>query len=147
MKFSVSNDGLRLIGAVSFVALALFIGVLVYVTQQKRQRRQLDLSSNRVSMSVVDDGPGIPDIGRQTTARDVPEEHLKHSSGMGVWLVKWVTPALGGTVDIATNDPRESVVTVSFPVISNAVGSASRHVLPDISGMQHEKPTVRTQTR
>lgn len=83
-------------------------------------------SGDWVSIAVADDGPGIPDTDRFPLTNDAPESPLHHSSGIGLWLIKWVTTALGGTVAITDNEPRGSIVTVSLPVISDPDRTAGR---------------------
>lgn len=74
--------------------------------------------ANHVSLAVSDDGPGIPDVERQMITQDATEKPLKHSNGMGLWLVKWVTTALGGTVTIDENKSSGSQVILSLPTTS-----------------------------
>jgi PAS domain S-box-containing protein len=105
---------------------------------------RIDQDGDHVSIAVADDGPGIPDLDRQTISRDVPEEPLQHSSGMGLWLVKWVTTALGGTVDITDNDPRGSIVTLTLPIISESGSTAVRNSSADVSGTEYEQQKPET---
>jgi len=106
---------------------------------------QIDQDSDHVSIAVADDGPGIPELDRQTICRDVPEEPLQHSSGMGLWLVKWVVTTLGGTVDITNNDPRGSTVTLTLPVVSESGSTAVRQPFTDISGSEYEQQNSETE--
>lgn len=103
-----------------------------------------DQSDEQVSIAVADDGPGIPDIDRQTISRDAPEEPLQHSSGMGLWLIKWVTTALGGTVDITDNDPRGSIITLTLPIISESGSPTVRHGSANVSGTEDEQQKPKT---
>lgn len=65
----------------------------------------------RVAVSVADDGPGIPDIERE--AMDVEKETaLSHGSGLGLWLVRWITQTAGGELHFEENEPRGSFVTM-----------------------------------
>jgi PAS domain S-box-containing protein len=91
-----------------------------------------------VSIAVSDDGPGIPELDRRTISRDIPEEPLQHSSGMGLWLVKWLTTALGGTMDITDNDPRGSTVILTLPIISEPGCTAVSHTSAAGSGIEYE---------
>ena len=74
--------------------------------------------SDRVRVSVADDGPGIAPY-ELTVLEDGTESALKHGSGLGLWTVKWGAEIAGGTVDFTENEPRGSVVTVSVPVFSD----------------------------
>ncbi|QGN06056.1 PAS domain S-box protein [Halorhabdus sp. CBA1104] len=68
-----------------------------------------------VEVTVADRGPGIPAEERQVIRDDSPVEPLRHSAGMGLWLVKRICTRAGGTVRFAENDPRGSVVTLVIP--------------------------------
>lgn len=67
--------------------------------------------SESTIIAVADDGPGIPAIER-TALSGERETPLEHGSGLGLWLVHWITQTAGGTLDVEANDPRGSVVTM-----------------------------------
>jgi len=71
-------------------------------------------SGDPVTIRVADNGPGIPDIEQSVIAAG-RETQLEHGSGVGLWLVHWITTASGGDVAFDTNDPRGSVVTLTLP--------------------------------
>ena len=75
-----------------------------------------------VQVTVSDDGPGIPEEERAVLL-DGAETALRHGSGVGLWFVHWGMVALGGQLDLADNQPRGSVVTLSVP--SLATGATS----------------------
>ena len=79
----------------------------------------VDLEADRsgVSVTVSDDGPGIPDNERAVVEHG-EETPLEHGEGVGLWLVHWLTTTLGGEVGFAENDPRGSRITLSFPASS-----------------------------
>ncbi|MFB6297276.1 MAG: sensor histidine kinase [Salinirussus sp.] len=74
-----------------------------------------------VEISVADNGPGIPSMELQVLS-DGGESPLQHSSGMGLWLVKWIATSSGGGISFETNAPRGTVVTLTVP----AAGGRSR---------------------
>jgi PAS domain S-box-containing protein len=51
-----------------------------------------------VSVTVADDGPGIPDHELDVLTGNEPITQLSHGSGLGLWLVIWVVESYGGTV-------------------------------------------------
>ncbi|KTG08130.1 hypothetical protein AUR64_00710 [Haloprofundus marisrubri] len=59
----------------------------------------VDVDDDTGRVVVSDDGPGIPAHERAvlTTGR---ETALEHSSGLGLWLVKWTVARSGGSLDI-----------------------------------------------
>jgi len=70
-----------------------------------------------VQVTVSDDGPGIPEEERAVLLDGV-ETALRHGSGVGLWFVHWGMVALGGQLDLADNQPRGSVVTLSVPSLA-----------------------------
>jgi PAS domain S-box-containing protein len=69
--------------------------------------------SNAVVVRVADDGPGIPDLERQsvTAGRESP---LQHTNGLGLWFVRWMATNSGGSMRIKDNEPEGSVVELQF---------------------------------
>jgi signal transduction histidine kinase len=70
------------------------------------------------TISVVDEGPGIPDVERAVLQRG-EETALMHGSGMGLWLVYWVVTELGGEVAIEDREEGGSTVTVELPLAAS----------------------------
>ncbi|MFB6171293.1 MAG: PAS domain S-box protein [Haloarculaceae archaeon] len=68
----------------------------------------------RATVTVGDDGPGIPENERQVL-REGEETPLLHGTGLGLWLVNWIVSELGGSVEIEDAD-RGSLVTLRLPV-------------------------------
>lgn len=66
-----------------------------------------------VRVGVTDDGPGLPDA-EVAAIRQGTETPLRHSSGVGLWLVSWVVERGGGELRF---DPRpgENAVSLSLP--------------------------------
>jgi signal transduction histidine kinase len=72
-----------------------------------------------VTLTVVDNGPGIPD--HELDVLDAgAETKLKHSSGLGLWTAVWVVEHSDGDIEFADNDPHGTVVTLRFPAAENA---------------------------
>ena len=67
-----------------------------------------------VEVVVADDGNGIPEEELRALDRS-PESPLHHGSGLGLWLVKWVTESYGGEVRFDESEDGGSVVTLTFP--------------------------------
>ena len=62
-------------------------------------------------VEVVDEGPGIPAMEREAILAG-EETPLDHGSGLGLWLVRWITETAGGEVEFGENEPRGSVVRI-----------------------------------
>jgi PAS domain S-box-containing protein len=67
-----------------------------------------------VAVTVADNGPGIPQQEREVLLEG-EETPLKHSTGIGLWLLHWIITRSGGRIDFDENEPRGSRVTLSLP--------------------------------
>lgn len=65
----------------------------------------------RVTVTIADDGPGIPD-GELEPLTEGRETSLRHGSGLGLWLVKWVVERFGGDLTFEDRTPRGTLVRV-----------------------------------
>ena len=93
------------------------ISVLVKTTRSPPRvtiAMERDSESNRVCISVVDTGSGIPKHERDVIESGT-ETPLNHSLGIGFWLMEWVATVLGGELIISDNDLEGSVVTFQLP--------------------------------
>ncbi|ELZ61556.1 MULTISPECIES: sensor histidine kinase [Halorubrum] len=78
-----------------------------------RVRVTVDAGSDRASVTVADDGPGLPTHEREVLTRS-DETQLTHSAGMGLWMVRWIVRASGGELRAAESDLGGAAVTVSL---------------------------------
>jgi PAS domain S-box-containing protein len=76
-----------------------------------------------VTIEVADDGPGIPDIERETLAAG-EEDPLQHSVGLGLWIVRWIVSRYGGDLSFHDREPQGSRVQIALPRVP-------AHVLDD----------------
>ncbi|MFB6179966.1 MAG: histidine kinase N-terminal 7TM domain-containing protein [Halorientalis sp.] len=67
------------------------------------------------AIEVRDNGPGIPEEER-AVLRTGEETPLKHSSGLGLWLVNWGAQTMGGSVRVEPHDGG-TVVRVEVPLL------------------------------
>ncbi|MDS0283649.1 PAS domain S-box protein [Haloarcula onubensis] len=74
----------------------------------------VDPAPEMVSVTVTDDGPGIPDHELDVLTGNEPITQLSHGSGLGLWLVIWVTESYGGTVRFE-NAADGASVTLALP--------------------------------
>lgn len=72
-----------------------------------------------VVVRVSDNGPGMPENEREVF-RHNEESQLRHSNGLGLWLVRWIVEDLGGTVEIEDRDPRGTTVSLRVPSADSA---------------------------
>jgi PAS domain S-box-containing protein len=66
-----------------------------------------------IEVTVVDDGPGLSEMEREVL-RAGHESPLRHSGGLGLWLVNWVVMTAGGDLEIGSPDSG-TTVTVTLP--------------------------------
>jgi signal transduction histidine kinase len=67
-------------------------------------------------IEVVDNGPGIP-AEERSVLRTREETPLRHSSGLGLWLVTWGVERLGGRVTIAESGESGTAIRLEIPVV------------------------------
>ncbi|MFW6018324.1 MAG: ATP-binding protein [Halapricum sp.] len=68
--------------------------------------------SDHVEITIADSGPGMPDAERQLLTGSIEETPLFHGSGVGLFLVRQLVVWSNGTISVADNEPRGTVVTV-----------------------------------
>jgi PAS domain S-box-containing protein len=74
----------------------------------------VDVGPETVSVAVADDGPGIPDPQKDAVYEMGTKGPESPGTGLGLYLVKSLVDAYGGTVSIADTEPRGTVVTVEL---------------------------------
>ncbi|AQL44485.1 diguanylate cyclase [Halorientalis sp. IM1011] len=79
----------------------------------------VETDEETVTVEFADDGPGIDDYERSVIERGT-ENSLQHSSGLGLWLIKWGTEIADGTVTFRENDPTGTVLTITVPTVDPA---------------------------
>ncbi|WP_247729368.1 ATP-binding protein [Halovivax limisalsi] len=74
-----------------------------------------DSSAGTVTITIADDGPGIPDEERRLLEEEREITQLRHASGLGLWLVDWVVTQAGGELRFEENEPRGTIVELHLP--------------------------------
>ncbi len=64
---------------------------------------RIQTDQQAVVVEIIDDGPGLPEDEVQSLV-DGKETQLNHSSGLGLWLAKWVIELSGGELTFNSND-------------------------------------------
>ncbi|QZY00434.1 PAS domain S-box protein [Halobaculum rubrum] len=77
--------------------------------------RVTDLDAETVRITVADDGPGIPDAEWSVVAGDRDITQLQHASGLGLWLVKWVSDMHGGNLRLVSADEGGTTIALDLP--------------------------------
>ncbi|MFC6787281.1 PAS domain S-box protein [Halobaculum halobium] len=78
--------------------------------------RVVDVDEDTVRIAVADDGPGIPEAEWTVVAGDHEITQLQHASGLGLWLVKWVSDMHGGDLRLVSADEDGTVIALDLPV-------------------------------
>ena len=73
----------------------------------------VDVDGAATTLVVADDCPEIPESELNVFASG-NETQLRHSKGVGLWLVIWVVEGYGGEVSFETADGNGNVVTLEF---------------------------------
>jgi signal transduction histidine kinase len=61
-------------------------------------------TDGRVAVDVLDNGEGFPEEERKLINEDRTETQLHHSSGLGLWLAKWILEHYGGTLEVGNRE-------------------------------------------
>lgn len=66
-----------------------------------------------MTVTVTDNGPGIPKAERQVVT-DGNETPLEHASGVGLWVVRWIVDAADGRLQFYSEETNGSRVSLQF---------------------------------
>ncbi|WP_191965840.1 MULTISPECIES: PAS domain S-box protein [Haloferax] len=74
-----------------------------------------DESEEMAVLVIADVGPGLTDVERLPLELG-KETPLQHTTGLGLWLVKWIVTSHGGELLLEDNEPRGLKVIISLPL-------------------------------
>lgn len=95
--------------SVSYPVREVFENAVAHNTDPSRQVvARIEVNGSTTSLSVRDNGPGIPEDER-AVLRAEEETPLSHASSIGLWLVKWMCELQGGTVRFDATDAGTTV--------------------------------------
>ncbi|CAI49859.1 sensor box histidine kinase [Natronomonas pharaonis DSM 2160] len=63
----------------------------------------VDVGSEGVTVTITDNGPGLPENERKVLATGV-EDPLAHGRGLGLWLAYWIVTTLDGDIVVPNTD-------------------------------------------
>jgi len=69
---------------------------------------EIEATDETATLSITDNGPGIPDPERAVIERG-RETPLEHGSGLGLWLASWAVRASGGELSLRTDSSGTTV--------------------------------------
>lgn len=70
--------------------------------------------AERVTVSVADNGPGLPETEQQVIQQG-EESALLHSDGMGLWTTNWLVTNLSGGIQVTATEGEGTTITVTLP--------------------------------
>jgi len=73
----------------------------------------VDVGAEHVTVTIADDGPGLPTNEREVLATGA-EDPLVHGSGLGLWLAYWIVTTLDGEITILDAD-KGTTVALTLP--------------------------------
>jgi PAS domain S-box-containing protein len=68
----------------------------------------------QVRVRIADDGPGMPASERAVLTAET-ETDLTHSSGVGLWLTRWIVRSSKGSIEITESEFGGTCVTIRLP--------------------------------
>ncbi|MBZ6497044.1 PAS domain S-box protein [Natrinema longum] len=74
-----------------------------------------DRSDASVRIAVSDDGHGIPEEEWSVVAGDGEITQLRHGSGLGLWLAKWVADRHGGSLRLVSAGVDGTTIAIDLP--------------------------------
>jgi len=83
-----------------------------------------------VTITVADDGPGLPDSEQRVLERG-SEDPLAHGSGLGLYMVYWIVTSHGGSISVST-DEDGTTIELTLPArqtqtVTDGASPQSRH--------------------
>ncbi|WP_283401571.1 PAS domain S-box protein [Halorubrum sp. DM2] len=81
-------------------------------------------SQNHVTVSVADNGPGLPSIEQEVLTSET-ETSLSHSSGLGLWLTRWIVRSSGGSITVRESEFGGTCVSVRLRAQSEPTAASS----------------------
>lgn len=107
----------RALPEIEVVIRELLANAVEFGTDGRAESPTVDVEVGRtddaVTLLVDDDGPGLPEMEREVLERGV-EEPLRHSQGLGLWVVRVIVADSGGDLEVRDAEPRGTVVRVEF---------------------------------
>lgn len=84
---------------------------VVHTRSEVRVEIELHRDDDRLSVHVIDDGPGIPREEVDVLERGT-ETPLLHGTGIGLWLMEWFVTHSGGSLEIEGRSPSGTKVSM-----------------------------------
>ncbi|RQG97262.1 PAS domain S-box protein [Natrarchaeobius chitinivorans] len=76
---------------------------------------QVESNADTVTISVIDEGPGIPTTAEELFSTEMLPDSLSHQEGIGLWFVHWFVSRAGGSLEFDDHESRGAVVSIELP--------------------------------
>jgi signal transduction histidine kinase len=105
------------------------------VTVRVRTSRHWRTGAAGVSLSVADNGPGIPTQNRQKLFEPFFTTKGEKGTGLGLWVTRGIVEKQGGAIrvrSVASGDRHGTIFSVFFPAVSTASEVSNRRSEADV---------------
>lgn len=110
-------------------------------------RVSVETEGAMATLTVADDGPGLPDTEGAVVERTL-ESDLDHASGVGLWFTTWVVVELDGEVSVESGDETEgTTVKLHVPLADDGVSTAGTEESVTGSATEATDETVAAETK
>lgn len=79
----------------------------------------MSVANGMVTVSIVDNGPGMPEMEVDILTEGEEETEIYHSQGLGLWLVHLIVRRSGGKITIQTDASKGTEVSITIPQASS----------------------------
>ena len=76
----------------------------------------VSVDDETATVTISDNGPGLPPEEWAVVTGDTEISQLEHGSGLGLWLVRWVTESYGGELTYHNRD-NGSTISIQLPLV------------------------------
>jgi signal transduction histidine kinase len=83
-------------------------------TPDPRVEIRAERTDTGLTLTVADDGPGVPASEQQVIATE-SERQLSHATSIGLWGTNWAVQTLGGDLSFGESDLGGAAVTIDVP--------------------------------
>ncbi|WP_248895342.1 ATP-binding protein [Haloplanus halobius] len=84
-------------------------------TERPRITIEVERDAETTTVRIADNGPGVPNEMKETIFQRGEKRFESPGTGFGLYFVKEIVEAYGGTIDVSDNDPRGAVFSVTLP--------------------------------